>query len=527
MFSVIKAVYKDLVSYVWPLTKRNNIIRVIALVAIVFALTRFFGADEVTLETSADTTPIVMIGTVSDIEASDQAAFVGTVRAVSEAQIQSEVGGRVTRVSVEPGDQVTAGTIIASLENASQQAAVLQAQGAYESALAAAAQSDVSVEDAQNSLTVAQNGAISTYRNTYNTVNGLVVNTLDQFYGNPTGAIVGLKVQVGNQQTLINLRKNLQTALPEWQISSQQLLPTGDVDTALTEAAQEVRDVLVIVDALLAEASEANNTDLVNGQPITSFRSALTSARDTLTASLTSLESAKTTLTTARENLRRAEIGGTNSSAVSAANASIKSALGGLRSAQANLAKTILRTPIAGTVNSVSINTGDFIGAFTQIAEVANNNALEISLFVGENDLANITLGGAVTINRTIPGTITNIAPAIDSTTGKTEVKIGTESVDLTNGDTVTVQLDTTATTTEAAVDVNAPLLVPIKAVKFAATDGTVFVVEDGTLVARPVTVGPINGTLVTITAGIDATTEFVLDARGLSAGAEVEAMRN
>jgi len=55
-------------------------------------------------------------------------SLVGTVRAVSEAQIQAERGGRVTSVRVKAGDFISAGTIIATLENASEYASLLQAE---------------------------------------------------------------------------------------------------------------------------------------------------------------------------------------------------------------------------------------------------------------------------------------------------------------------------------------------------------------------------------------------------------------
>jgi len=69
----------------------------------------------------------------------------------------------------------------------------------------------------------------------------------------------------------------------------------------------------------------------------------------------------------------------------------------------------------------------------------------------------------------------------------------------------------------------DAPIMLPLTAVRFTATDGSVFVVEDGRLVARPVSLGAVRGSAVEIKSGIDASTSVVADARGKVAGDTVE----
>lgn len=518
LLRTLLAVLRDLGSYVWPLTKRNNLIRAVILVGLIFAGMTVLRSEEPVAVTEETQLPVVFVGTAASIQAGTNDTFIGTVRAVSEAQIQSEVGGRVTSVAVRAGDQVGAGAVIATLENASQRAAVLQAEGSYESALAAAAQSDVSVEDAQNSLLSAQNAAVSAYRSAYTTVNGVVFNTLDQFFADPTGVIVGVRINTGNTQSLASARKALQTTLPAWSNASVALTQDGDVEGVLTNGIADTNEVIALLDSLLAAVSNADQTDTLDGAPVTSYTNTLTTARSSLVGALTSLESGQTTITAAEEGLRRAQIGATGND-VSAADAQVKSALGTLRSAQAALAKTILRSPIAGTVNTVTVNQGDFIGAFTQVAEVANNDALEISIFVGENDLATLAVGDTVTIEGGIVGTVSNVAPAIDPATLKTEVRIGAESNELINGATVTVTTDATSNV-ETAVR---PILVPLTAVKFTATDGNMFFVEDGQLVDRPVTIGAVRGSNIEILEGLLRSEEFILDARGLTSGTAVE----
>jgi multidrug efflux pump subunit AcrA (membrane-fusion protein) len=524
MKNSIAHIYQSIKNFFWPLTIRRKMIRFVALVIIVvFAIVTLGKNDEGTESATTSLPPIVYVGTASDVMDGDDTSFVGTVRAVSEAQIQSELGGRVTAVNVKPGDTVQAGAIIATLENASEQATLLQAQGAYEAALANAAQSEVSVNDAQNTLLSAQNGAISAYRNAYTSVNTVVLNDIDIFFSDPTARTTpGVRIDSkGNTVFLNSARVQLQSTLSAWQSSSNGLTPDADLDSSLADAKQHVRDVITIIDILIKATSEADNTDTLDGQLVTSYTSDLTTARATLNNTLSVLTSAETSLANAREGLRRAEIGGTQNTEASLANAQVKQALGSLRSAQANYEKTVFRSPITGTVNNIRINTGDFISAFTAVAEIANNDALQISIYVSEQDMTQFNVGDTVSINNTTEGTVTSIAPAIDPITQKIEVKIGTESSELTNGSTVTITLKR-----DVATDTSETIRIPITAVKFSATDGSIFTIEDGVLKSRPVTIGTIIGSLVTIESGLDNNTEFVLDARGLSDGQRVEATR-
>ena len=457
---------------------------------------------------------LVEVAPAASYASDNSVALVGTVRAVNEAQIQTERGGRVTSVRVKAGDSIPAGTIIATLENASEYASLLQAEGSYEAALAAAAQSNVGVNETANNLNQALKNAENTYQGAYTTVSDMVYNSLDTFYSNPESGIVGLRIDGGSNTIFLNSeREAFRSLLSTWQGSSNADINSTNYNSLLSQAITNAERTRNLVDALLNRVNNAKETETLNGQPVTSYSAGLNANRATLNSLISSLTNARTAIENAEEAVTRAEIGGT-SSTVSSANAQVKQALGSLRGAQANYEKTILRSSIAGTVNSLKVNTGDYLAPSTQVAEVANNNALEISVFVGEADLALVAIGDQVTIGNGTLGTVVSIAPGIDSTTQKTEVKIAAEDANLTNGDTVVVNLKI-----ENRNEVDATLLIPITAVKFTASEGSVFVVEDNKLKSVPITIGEIRSNLIEVVDGITAKTPIIKDARGLSEG--------
>jgi multidrug efflux pump subunit AcrA (membrane-fusion protein) len=446
---------------------------------------------------------------------SEQVTLVGTVRAFTEAVITTERAGRVTSVPVTLGQQVSAGTVIATLENAAERAAVLQAEGSYEAALAASAQSDVSVTEAQNNLSAAEDNLKAAIASAYTTVNGTIRNTVDTFYANPDSKVPGVRIDAKGQTAFLNNERTaFQTILPEWQ-AGLGLMNTSNLAGEVDEAIASVNRTIALIDTFITIFNNQDDVSRYTPTELQTFSTNFTTVRGSLIGVRSSLQSGLTAVNNAKEQQTRAEIsasGGTTS----AADAQVKQALGALQAAQSNLSKTVLRTPIAGTINVLDIRLGDFIGAQVPAARVANNDSLEIVTYVGDKELQSLAVGNTLMLQNSIEGVITAIAPAVDPTTRKTEVRIAAESEAIKNGDTVTI------TTSFESVAVDA-VIIPITAVKFALENGVIFLVEDAKLVERPVTIGTIRGGSVEITSGLGIDDSFVRDARGLVVGTAVE----
>ena len=120
----------------------------------------------------------VAIASIADL-ANDTAPLpvIGTVMSQNEADIRSEAGGGITKLNHSLGDYVTAGEIIAQIENSSERAAALQAQGALEAAQASAAKSSVNLGQSKTSI-------VDTIRGIYATNDDLIRAKLDVVFSN-------------------------------------------------------------------------------------------------------------------------------------------------------------------------------------------------------------------------------------------------------------------------------------------------------------------------------------------------------
>lgn len=484
----------------------------VTLVLIVMGLGMVFGGgDADTVATNDGTKVVTLMPATSSGSGAGVMTVLGTASAVREARLETEAGGRVTSVPVELGQTVRAGAVLATLENSRERAVVLQAQGAYEAAVAAASSGNESVENAETALDEAKISAINAYRSAFTTVDGVVRGTLDTFFSDPNGAIPGLLIDSrGQASTLSGERVAINTMLEEWSAA------TDRGDSNLDEAERNttrVSALLATIATLYAE--DKNLPPNLEGQ-----NAALAAARAQLDGALASISGTRAGLNQAESALAQARIAG-QSGAASASDAQIKQALGSLRLAQANLDKTIVRSPITGTLQSLTLKEGTTVGQGAPAAIVSSEGGLEIVAYVTEDDVRTLSVGTPVTIEETAKGVITQLASAVDPTTKKIEMRVGIEegADTITNGQSVRITVEGVEPTNGS----NNSLALPIVALKMTPDGAVVFTVQDGKLSAHTVVLGAIRGDTVVVEDGLDPSWNIVSDARGLRDGEEVE----
>ncbi len=424
-------------------------------------------------------------------------SVIGTVRSRSEAEILAEAGGTVRRVNSTVGASVGAGAIIAELDNDSERAAVLQAEGAYDAAVASrAGVSPVDVDTA----------ARNAYRSAFSTLDTVLETDVDAFFGAYTAT--GPRVLLAHLQTdpanLSRARVAIEGQMASWR-SDLASADSRNAASLLTQAEAVARSVQSLIEQLAVSANDS-------GSGVTDAQvAALSAARSGVAGVLASLNAA-------RASERSGSVGSTAS-----VDAGVKSALGTLRLAQANLERTIVRAPIAGTVNFLPIRVGDYVTNLMHVATVAQNGALEIVAYVSEETRAGLEVAGKVTLEGAYPGAITSIAPALDPITKQIEVHVAADSATgLVNGQSVRITLPgvSSATTTASA----GPILLPLSAVKLSAGSRVVFTIgENGRLAALPVEIGEVRGERIEIRSPLSPDTRIVEDARGLADGQQVK----
>lgn len=472
------------------------------------------GEEEAQNETPRE----IVAGPAGSFQNASGISYIGTVEALNEARLESEVSGRITSVRVGLGEKVSQGTVIAEIENARERAQVLQAQGAYEAALANAEQSNVSLLDAESSLSAARQSGIDTYRGAYVIAEDAIYNLVDELISNPFSQIPGIRIDSrGDGERLGEERVVIETLLNDWEEHVvNPSLPEGDARTLLNEARLDMFVIATYVDEFAELVARQDINSEFSETTLSSLKTRFFTTRQTIQNTIASIQSDRNAIQNAEELVQQATLGST-STEVSAANASVKQALGSLQIAQAALAQKIITAPITGFVNTLDVRPGDFVGARSPIAMITNTEAVEITAFIDDEDRERFPLNQDVRINEDVRGVVRAISPSINPNTGKVEIRIISDSSNIKSGD--TVRITPNAESNEIS-DEDAPLIVPITAIKFD-VDGTYVFTIDGEsrLTKEPVGLGDTQSDQVVITSGIDASTIIVADARGLRDG--------
>ncbi len=469
----------------------------IALLALIVALMVLLRGGNAPESTSQGRT--VELATVGELSGTGGSVdLIGTVRSVTEANILAQNGGTVRSVRTALGRNVPAGFVIAELENAAERASVLQAEGAYDAAVAA--RSGQSLGDTQET-------ARDAYRSAFTALDTTLETEVDAFFGAQTAVGPDLLIYP-SANTATRLSRERAAIDDAMTVYEANLATAGNrsPQQLLDEAETIARRIQTFLNSL---ADAANERDARTTQTQVA---ALASARASVNGVLSSI-------TSARSGLRSGTV-----SATASADASVKQALGALRAAQANLERTVVRAPIGGQVNFLPIRVGDYVTPMQHVATVAQNGALEIVAYVSEENRDLLVAGSRVMVDGAHEGVITSVAPALDPTTKQIEVHVAvTGASDLVNGQSVHIALPDIAPREETLAPAG-PILLPLSSVKLRAGDRIVFSVgEDNRLVAHPVEVGDVRGDRIEILSDIPADLRIVADARGLAEGEQVE----
>jgi HlyD family secretion protein len=530
------AVVRRLKRYGW----KKNAIGGVVILAVIFGIAMLLGSNEepAAVETA---TRQVQVKSIAELS-SDQPtlSLVGVVQSKSEATVRAEKSGQVVSVNRSLGDSVAAGTIVASIENASESAAVLSAQGSVEAAQASLAKISggtrseqkailqATVETAETGYASARSSAVNTILSAYSAVDNAIRGTGDAMFSNPDSVNPYFNITNPDSQltTTINNSRLAMTALIDRQESvSRTISVNSDLEAELNNAEGDVRAARTFYDQILRALNAAIPSASVSSADIAAFQASAVAARASLNSTLSAIAAAKENLaakeqgiTIAKKNQEQGITGGQPED-VAGAQAGLKQAQGALAAARANLEKTYIRAPISGTINSFSLKRGDYVQMTAPVLTVANNGALEVIAYVTENDAKDIAAGSKVTIEDSISGVVTRVAPALDPVTKKIEVRIGVSgnAAALVNGQSVTIAVTRVNARISSKIS---NITVPISAIKIGSSKTVVFTVDaDNKLVAHDVVVGTLLGDRVVITEGATTDMEIVTDARGLREG--------
>lgn len=408
----------------------------------------------------------------------------GSVTAQTGAQVKigSQVTGRIKRLFADVGSEVRAGQVIAELDLPDVKAQLDQAAANLQAARLRLEQETSGVglqrTTVSSEITRAQ-ASVDTAKAAY-----------DQ-------ALQSAKLQVATAQSSVNqaqaTEKNAQVYLGR----NRQLLEKGYI------SAQEVDNAQTQADVAVAQLESARQT-----------------LELTRTKADTEVETASNTLRNARAALEAARAGGAQNlikaQQVAAARAAVKQAEAQVDYWRAQVDKTVIKTPISGTVLALDVQQGETIAAgfsAPTLIRVTDLERLQVDAYVDETDIGSLRLGqrAKVTVdaypNRVFAGRVVKIAAGA---TMQQNVVTYNTTISLENHQGL-LRPDMTATV-EISVDEHANVLaVPTEAIKSVDRQQVVYLAEGEKITPRPVVTGVSDETVTEIRSGLKEGDKVIL----------------
>lgn len=446
----------------------------------------------------------------------------GVVDSHSQVDLKSQVSAPVAVINVAIGDRVTQSQIILELQNNDIQAQLSQAQASLLLAEGQSTTGSVSLDSAKQT-------AIDKIRSAYTQTYGAVVGQADQIIFNNDGNGGRLAAYSTNNALISEITStdiDLKSSFMDWNAATL-ALTTATSTSAVAQAISYAKKQMTEADLLLSDILTVLNSAATYATP--SYTATINGWKATISGAQASVSGAEQALTGAEVSLNTSA-----SSQGSTAPAQVSIAQAGVTNLEAQLAKTIIRSPIAGTISALPLREGELASPGALLATVIGNSAgLEIKAYVSGDDLSQIVVGtqvnipiaaavGATTSASFIKGVVSNVAPSVDATTKQAEVDIDiadSKNSGLVVGQTIAVSIPLAY----ANGQTSSVYRLPIQNVKIIPGGAYVYVLSaSSTIVRNDVVVGAIQGDFIQIVGGLTDGMNIVSPVYGLDEGQKV-----
>src|SRR3989344_1615913 len=241
---------------------------------------------------AAELAPAVAIHTVeikSVAELSNETSplsLVGQVTSKSEATVRAEHSGQIIGVYKALGDSISAGTVAAEIENASERAAILQAEGLVEGAQAnlskvtGGARSEQrailesNLSNASASQDAARATAVNSLLSAYATADNAIHGTTDKMFTNPVSSSPVFTVISSDSQLTMKI-ESMQPVVGSYlrreELASEALSASSDLAAEIATTQDEVRAMRGFLDMIISALNKGIPTSAVSETAIAAY----------------------------------------------------------------------------------------------------------------------------------------------------------------------------------------------------------------------------------------------------------------
>jgi trimeric autotransporter adhesin len=494
------------------------------------------------------------LATVTRADIGTSMGLVGDVEPVSDAAPSFQVSGKVTSVTVQPGQAVSAGQTLATLDTTALSETVSSDQSTLN------ADEAKLVEDEENESAASSASSAASSSKTQTSSPSTTTTTAPTNKGSGTGgsnaAISQDQTALTQDQATLNTDQQKQaadlaqaqsectstnTATPTGQATCEAALQTvsGDEQAVSKDQSAVSKDETALGQALSAASTSGSSGSAASGSsgagPTAGSSggssggsggggSFPTQSADALSGSTTNatLTAAVTGNSGTGQSGSGNSSGGTGSSGssdtdtpeqIASDQAAIDTAEAQLTNAQQSLNEATLTSPISGTVVSVGITAGDTVSAdsSTEIVTIIGTKSYEVQATLDSSQIPSVKVGQSASVevdgaNGSLGGTVSQVGPVQSDSSGYTYpvvVSLPDSPDGLFTGSSANVDVVTGSLSDVVAV--------PTSAVQTLETRSYVFELEKGQLTRKVIKIGMVGDEYTQVLSGLSPGQSVVL----------------
>jgi HlyD family secretion protein len=469
---------------------------------------------------SASNAPTYRTAVATTSAVSRTLSLSGTLQPVNDASADFQVSGTVDSVDVRSGEKVTAGEVIATLDDSTLKADLGEAQTTLASAQAKLTEDEededtpTSTSSSGSSITDASTTAAATGSSVDAVLTAAVTTSPRSSLANDQQAVVADQhtVDTDMKTTAADL------AAAESACETSSTTSTTVPSTTSTTTDSGTSSASACAEALGA-ASAAETQEATDQKALAAAETALANLLESDASSSSSSSTSTSGSSSANESKSASSGGATTTDTntpehLASDQATIDSDEASLVEAEQSFDAAFLVSPISGTVEEVDLAAGDSVtpGSSTYAVTIIDWGSYQISGTLTTADAQEVAVGqdAQITVdgvNGTFHGKVTRVGPVDDDDSSDTYpviVAITSATTQMADGASVTAVID--------VAEVSGAVVVPTSAVHTSATDDSyVYLDEAGKEVRQKVTVGLVGDVYTQITSGLSAGTVVVL----------------
>lgn len=350
---------------------------------------------------------------------SEEVSITGRVVSLNDISLAFEKSGRVIGVYHEVGDKVVPGAVLVALDGQDLFAQKLEAEASVKAEQARLTEmkggarpeelqiKETAVRQSEQKLVNAYAGTLPVLGDAYINADDAVRKQVDSLIDRDEEVDPKLLFETSDSRAQIDAeagRYISRNELNAWRKELDALYVTAtssDLDTALTRAKAHLLSIAAFLNRLsdAVQAAQRVSTDT-----LATYKTNVNAARTKVATALTNVASTldevsndKLTLEQSKNDLALSRAGSAPE-AVLAQEAKVEQASAKVAQIDAQIQKTVLRSPIPGVVTKVDVKKGELVAPNVNVVSLISDSNFQIEANVPEVDIGKVALGDSVRV---------------------------------------------------------------------------------------------------------------------------------